>query len=472
MSKASTPADPPREGSELPAGPVGPTPQERALLEGPSHHGPPPAGYEIFLGPNDPSPPVPPGLVRASWGYRRFHMPRNDVWWCPTRRRYFLTPEGAIKQGVTPTSREVEAVSAEMRIAAALAAAQIAKSAAPARHGIGPTTAHAGEEDLGDIVSALGPMPIKLKSPKRVKTVSIGQEASLDSEGAEGPMPKPLESRQAAAARARATQAGTSSEAGPKAPAPQPITAAGRLRSYAASQTAAHWNAQPQPAMPLPAKGGRISLKMRVLEAAHAWSRAGKLRQRALTVLGVIASATDKESGTCRRTYQQLGDAVGLNKRTVCRALKDLETLGLIKRIARYGGRGTFRDASDIVLVDPPPVPRHRATRDPDIIATPASWGSDTSVAEDSLKKESPLRNRDNSVSMNESKKTLPGGGIISERARVELDAHRAAADVVRIDDKGHRFVKRDARSRDDPEYRRLFDEFLLSRGFKPRFRN
>lgn len=155
---------------------------------------------------------------------------------------------------------------------------------------------------------------------------------------------------------------------------------------------------QQQRSLSLTVKGGRVNLKMRILEAAVAWRRVNGLEDSYIVVLIAIASAMDKETGACRRTYQQLADATGRSISTICRALDALEAVGLIKRITRYAGSGQFKEASDIVLIDPPPVPliappvtHHRATGDATQMAPSMTVGSATGGAEDSLKR-SPLR--------------------------------------------------------------------------------
>jgi len=104
-----------------------------------------------------------------------------------------------------------------------------------------------------------------------------------------------------------------------------------------------------------------------------------RLRPSATKVLAALIYHADGEIGTCDPGVETIGRETGLGKRTVRKAIRELEQEGVIKRLARGGGRATakyqilFRQPAtgieDSSSVRPDPNPARKAPPNPALVA-------------------------------------------------------------------------------------------------------
>lgn len=126
-------------------------------------------------------------------------------------------------------------------------------------------------------------------------------------------------------------------------------------------------SANPAPAeqgtLPLSTKGGALLAKWRSVEAALAWLASGRLTHADVALVIIIAADYSRELGACRRTRKYLAQRNAQSIRSVSRSLDRVEEVGLIRRRARWSLDWHRQLATDIVLINPPPVPQSGVTR-------------------------------------------------------------------------------------------------------------
>jgi hypothetical protein len=99
--------------------------------------------------------------------------------------------------------------------------------------------------------------------------------------------------------------------------------------------------------------GQRLGDKLKALNRALQLRAKGEITDTALTVFNYFIQAVDGQTFKCRPHIMTVCANTGLAPRTVKRALKQLESVGLIERHSRYAstGRGTLKRMSTVYTV-------------------------------------------------------------------------------------------------------------------------